>query len=200
MTAQIADRVRHRGSDFSLARVDGSGLFDPAAYGITPQALHSACWRGYYCTYGIEGGRLVLKRVQIGLQGDQQALAARGEGPRLLNALPHPGDSRQSFFYDSLAAPLAFTGGLLLGRDFIRNLYVHMGYHPAWKYQQVLELLFEEGVLRAEYDRSEAMADIRTALTPESLRPRRGDRDELRAWIERCFSLRYRRTTEQPDH
>jgi hypothetical protein len=66
-----------------------------------------------------------------------------------------------------------------------------MGYHPAWKSQQVLELLFEEGVLRAGHDRSAAMADIRTAITPDILRPHRGEPDELRAWIERCFSLRY---------
>ena len=45
-----------------------------------------------------------------------------------------------------------------LADGFIQNLYVHMGFHPAWKYREVHELLFEDGRLLHAQDRSAAMA------------------------------------------
>jgi hypothetical protein len=56
-----------------------------------------------------------------------------------------------------------FTGGLLLGAGFIRELYVHMGHQPAWKYTEVLELTFDDGRLTLVHDRSELMGQRRAA-------------------------------------
>ena len=42
--------------------------------------------------------------------------------------------------YADVNYPIAYTGGLLLARGFIQKLYEHMGFHPAWKYEQVIEL------------------------------------------------------------
>jgi len=49
-----------------------------------------------------------------------------------------------------------FSGSLVLGHGFIKELYDHMGFHPRWKYTTVLEMEFEEGRLIAVADESEA--------------------------------------------
>lgn len=192
MTAQVSDTVRYFGLDFSLAGISGDGLFEPAEHGLSPVAISTACWRGYYCTYLVQEDRLLLDTLHVGLQGQDAALAARGDGPLLFGARPGYHEQDRCFVYASLDAPVPFTGGLLLGRDFIHELYVHMGFHPAWKFRQVHELLFEQGRLLEAFDRSEAAAEVRRGLTPDDLRP--GDPSKIAEWIERTFSLRYERS------
>ncbi|MEM4721362.1 MAG: hypothetical protein QXT73_04810 [Candidatus Methanomethylicaceae archaeon] len=41
-----------------------------------------------------------------------------------------------------------FIGKLRLAKDFIQELYVHMGFQKPSAYQTVLDLLFEEGYLK----------------------------------------------------
>jgi hypothetical protein len=66
--------------------------------------------------------------------------------------------------YQNLNISIPYTGSILLGTDFIRELYVHMGFHPAWKYNTVVELTFENGKLIRESDISEAMARLRQTM------------------------------------
>ena len=77
--------------------------------------------------------------------------------------------------YDGLREPIRFSGGLLLGEGFIEKLYVHMGFHPAWKYKTVREVIFEEGRVTEDLDRSREMKDLRARLTSEPLQPGLGD-------------------------
>ena len=62
--------------------------------------------------------------------------------------------------YSNLREPLPFTGGLLLARDFVEELYVHMGFQPAWKFRDVREVMFEDGKVRTTTDRSAALAEV----------------------------------------
>ena len=66
--------------------------------------------------------------------------------------------------YEGLNCHLEYSGGVLLAQGFIWTLYVHMGFHPAWKYENVIELIFESGILKDEYDRSNEMAEIREMI------------------------------------
>src|SRR6185369_6985257 len=100
-----------------------------------------------------------------------------------------------SSFYEDLDYHLEYSGGLLLADGFIRELYVHMGFHPAWKYEHVVELVFEGGILRAEHDRSARVAEIRRQMVSESEQePRKGmpSREEIAKFVERAFDRRYR--------
>jgi hypothetical protein len=145
---------------------------------------------------------LLITELGIGLT--EEALAAL---PRLQGLAPHKryDDGRvwrggvwvekkiESFewFFEPLTLPVPFTGGLLVGRDFIRELYVHMGHHPAWKCKQVVELTFVDGRLESMQRRSEAMAELREQLKHGDS-PRRGaEKEEVTAWIESTFSRRY---------
>lgn len=69
---------------------------------------------------------------------------------------------------------------MLLGRGFIRELYVHMGFDPAWKYEEVHELLFREGALTEAADRSAGMAALREKMRGDPLKPgTRASRGEI---------------------
>jgi len=86
--------------------------------------------------------------------------------------------------YHGLAHPLPFTGGVLAVRDFIPEMYMHMGHHPAWKYRVVRELVFERGELMDDFDRSAAVAKLRDTLGSDTDRP-----DD--AALRRCFKIDY---------
>lgn len=210
MTAQISDTFCYRGKPYALAGIHGSGLFDPEQHQIKPVMISTACWRGYYCTYEVEDGGLFLTQVHLGLGEEDAATAAKGEGPRLFGKIPsryteygHRQDLRsgkvtaswESWDYkvEGIREPVGFSGGLLLGDDFIREMYVHMGFHPAYKFRVVHELVFDSGRLVEEHDRSAQMSEFREMLSARSLEPgQEASRAEIERWIKRCFSLEYK--------
>jgi hypothetical protein len=141
MTAQFSDTVRYADADWHLAGVNGGELFDPARHGVAVRPAGSACWRGFICSYAIADGELHLDDVH---------LATQGAAPALLGRAPTAGRQTLGFTasYRALAHVVDITGGLLLGRDFIRELYVHMGFHPAWKYRHVVEVTLDQNYFR----------------------------------------------------
>jgi hypothetical protein len=209
MTAQISDVVVYRAKPHSVAGINGSGLFDPAEHGIRPIAISTACWRGYHCTYDVVGNTLLLRQVNIGLGDEDRALAERGEGPKLFGQAPRrytvhghsldlgTGEVKTSwesddFLYSGLLEVVPFSGGLLLGAAFLWDLYVHMGFHPAWKFREVHELIFERGRVVKAADRSAEMAEFRERLANRPLEPSDPEnQEEIERWVERCFSLKY---------
>jgi hypothetical protein len=186
MTAQVPDSVRINGMNFDLCGVRGEGLFDPGRYGIQTLAPHTACWRGFVCGYAVVKQRLVLDDLQLWSEPrrwpDIRPLLEEFFGERL--AID---DGQTSVNAKGLACPLPFTGGLLLGDDFVEELHVRLGFQPAYKYRHVLELTFESGLLLSQTDRSIEMEEIR-------LRKGRGDdqrRQDLVGWINDCFRIDY---------
>lgn len=190
MTAQINDRVFHCGRRYSLAGMNGEGLFDPSDYGLKPESCLSACWRGYHVDYEVRDSTLLLTSVTIGLSLPDKLLASRGQlpfAPGVIMGKPKFGLGT----IEGLSSSVPYTGGLLIADNFIRELYVHMGFHPAWKFQDVRELIFEHGRLLEDHDRSSAMAALRERLAAEPLRPDIERSREVGSWIERCFSRNY---------
>jgi hypothetical protein len=210
VTAQISDRFHYRKKPRSLAGVGGSGLFDPARHGITPRMISTACRRGFHCGYEVGDDGLYLTEVHIGLGEEDAAAAARGDGPYLFGKVPrrytvhgHRQDVRTGevttsweswdFRVEGVRELVPFTGGLLLGDGFIRELYVHMGFHPAYKFRVVHELVFDAGRLVEEHDRSAQMAEFREMLSAGSLEPgSRASKAEIEQWVGRCFSQEYK--------
>ena len=183
MTAQINDVVRHAGDDWGLAGANGKPLFEPKAFGLEVRAASSACWRGFICRYELRDDQLFLDEVAIALDGTPPVLLGREpETPR-----------RESGFtarYRNIGAQVPFTGGLLLARGFIRQHYVHMGFHPAWKYAEVIEAELDTGHVVRFLDCSSAMAEIRQRLAGKDM-PAGAARQEVLLWIARTFARRY---------
>jgi hypothetical protein len=178
MTAQISDTFVYREREYSLAGINGSGLFDPAEHGIIACMLSTACWRGYYCTYEVTNGALFLTQLNIGLSRSSY-LVDVGEGPILFGRTPSqytlhswnsylkedkPSQLVAECFFDNLREFVPLTGGVLLGADFIHKMYFHGGFQPAYKFHTVYELIFEKGKLVKEVDRSAEMTELREAI------------------------------------
>jgi hypothetical protein len=86
--------------------------------------------------------------------------------------------------------PIRFDGTMLIGCDFIPELYVHMGFRPAHKYKEVWELEFERGRLINKKDVSEIMKAHRQKHV--QILPDPSDTKKLNDWIADTFSRRKR--------
>ena len=121
--------------------------------------------------YAIEDGQLVLGEMAV---GKGETLPINGVLP-VLDTRPH------SYFavYRGLHLPVAFTGGILAGKDFVRALYVHMGFQKPHTFETLLEFRFEEGKVISLTDHSPRMAAIRQKMTDEHQRWEAAHRAEL---------------------
>ena len=194
VTAQIPDTVLLEGRELAIAGVQGTGLFDPLDHGLAPRMIHTACWRGYLCRYAVADGELVVDQLTLGAGStlDEQEIT------RTTTVLGgHADTSERGLVYRDLNRPVPFTGGLLLGAGFVQSTYVHMGFHPAWKFEQVAELLAEGGRVTAVADRSEEMARLRERIQADQTADPDGGRG-LPDWIERTFTLDYSRSVTPP--
>jgi hypothetical protein len=186
MTAQFPDQVQYNDHSYSIAGQNGEPPFAPEKFNLKPVGTCTACWRGYVCHYVIRDNVLYL---------DQLYLSTMGHPQILLNVVPQQDPEKIKIFdayYEGITYKTHFTGGLLLGDDFINELYVHMGFHPAWKFRNVYELIFEDGHLIQEHDRSEAMLTLRKKMGSSKQIPLFGSkRKDIKNWISQCFSLEY---------
>lgn len=192
MTAQINDIVFHSGTKFAITAIAGSGLFEPCTYGFKPKMMHTACRRGYYLQYQIVNGQLLLAKATINLTGEEEITARKELGPLLFGKIPSQTTNRNGWDYDGLEQPIGFSGGILLGSDFIDDLYVHMGFQYPWKYRLLFEAIFEWGRLLECHDRSAAMAVLRSDFKHQLSYPELGlGGEKFKTAFDKCFSLNY---------
>jgi hypothetical protein len=200
MTAQFHDTILINEKEFSIVGVNGAGLFTPQSVGITPLGIMSACWRGYLCQYKINANALILDGLKLSFgifEGSgQDRKFIRQTSPAINGVNPNTPTGKLPAFsnlYEQLNLSVHFTGGLLAGDGFIQKLYVHMGFHPAWKYQNVFELLFDNGNVWEIRDVSQKMEQIRNKMSASPLEPDflKTSKQEREAWIEKTFKLNY---------
>jgi hypothetical protein len=160
MTAQMPDSVRIGGRRYDLCEISGGGLFDPADHDIATEAPDTACWRGFICGYTVSHQQLLLDDLELWSEPSRWA-HNRTQLELVFGERISLDDDRHRAGATGLAHPIPFTGSLLIARDFIEDLYVHMGLQEAHNYREVLELTFESGRLLTNTDRSEEMAEIR---------------------------------------
>lgn len=190
MTAQIHDSFLFKDQEYSIVGVNGQGLFCPMDYGLDPLGLCSACWRGFLCQYFLKNGRLYLNWLRINRSYDAQTAP-------VVNGV-HPESPPEDYpifdtYYKNLNLEIMFSGGMLLGTGFIHELYAHMGFHPAWKFETVYELIFNKGIVEEIWDVSEKVTKIRNGMLEKSSDQKNINDDEtLMNWIKSTFRLDYR--------
>jgi hypothetical protein len=180
VTAQIPDALLLNDQRFSLVGVNGSGLFEPSTFGMHPFSRITSCWRGFVCEYQIVQNKFLLHKLQINLDG---------EAP-LINGVKSLAQERGIFnrVYEALDLPVAFTGNLLAASGFIQELYVHMGFHPAWKYRTVFELVISDGHVLETRDVSGSMEQIRKEMVRSPLQPGvNATKVQIDKWIASAF-------------
>jgi hypothetical protein len=201
MTAQFPDTIGFSGKEYDIAGVNGDGLFTPQPLGLMPVSTNSACWRGYICAYQILDDALILDALNISLGHDEGSGKERRfvaqRGPPINGVSPQTGAEKRSFlsgnYYEGLHLPIHFTGGILAGDGFIQELYVHMGFHPAWKYCTVFELIFDQGRSVEIRDVSSNLEQIRNRMVQKPLQPSpwMAGEELLPQWIEKTLRLDY---------
>ncbi len=201
MTAQINDTFQYRKNQYSIAGISEGELFDISVLDLKPSMASTACWRGYQAVFAVVQSRLVLETLHVNLRrpGEGKNRYEREPGPVINGVTPSPPTEEYDRFsnhYEGLNYHLQYSGGLLLADGFIQNLYVHMGFHPAWKYKTVIELVFDAGILKEEFDRSQRMAEIREMVTTSGKKGVSGEmpsEEEIKQFVKRAFDRRYRR-------
>ncbi len=119
----------------------------------------------------------------------------RPNGPTINSILPIEPNSWCGFncLYKNLNLPLQFTGGFLLGDGLIKQSGVNMGYHPFWNYESVVELIFENGMLKCAEDKSSVALAVREKYLVSGILGHKKIVDDVAVarWIEQSFSLNY---------
>jgi hypothetical protein len=184
MTAQIPDTLVLPDRSLSIVGVNGAGLFDPLGHDMQPAPHVTSCWRGYVCTYKTFYNKFLLDSLQINLQR---------EGPALNDIKPvFSGKNTFDNMYNNLNLPVDFSGGILAAGDFIQQLYVHMGFHPAWKYRTVFELILSHGYVMETRDVSAQIEHIRKEMVKSPLEPGvHATKEQIQEWVAGTFQLDY---------
>jgi hypothetical protein len=158
MTAQITDSLHYAGTEYTLCECDGGPLFTPEAHGLQPVMMHTACWRGFYLSYELTE-KLLLRELTIQL--DPATIAKGRPYPRFEGVLAKKDKHGGGRTYGGLSLAVPFSGAMLIGHDFVEELYEHGGFPPAWKFVRVFELILSEGKLEHAHDRSAEAAAVR---------------------------------------
>ncbi|MFW9793459.1 MAG: hypothetical protein ACFFEE_04080 [Candidatus Thorarchaeota archaeon] len=183
MTGQIADQVRYNGEVYSLVGVNGEGLPVPADFGMKTTMASTACWRGYQMFYDCLNDELILDAM---LANPDEVKPVNGVKPR--NTKDSWGFNQ---LYENIGFKTKFTGHILVGRNFVQEMYVHMGFQSAESYRDVLELDVEDGNIVNVINLRDVMEQRRLQGRHKPTSPLSMEETDLYSWIEDRFSQDY---------
>ena len=189
MTAQMADKFRYEGEEYQLVGIDGSELYTAQDLGLEPKVASTACWRGHVMTYDCIDNVLVLDEMLI---RTDEASPINGVNPKDPTYVVEGVEYKLSMFshmYEGLRLKTKFTGSLMLGNDFIKSMYVHMGYQRAIAFRKILEIDVENGTITSVRDLSDEMEKRRLEDRDKGARPAQHESTE--EWISDTFSQEY---------
>lgn len=187
VTGQTSDAIQFEEQPFAITDVVGKGMYNPIDYGIEVQWKDTGCYRGYVCKYKIVNSSIRLDEVELGLNDSDAASTLKGEGPLVFGKAPirdvHEGELINAHKekrgpsiwlssyhrYGNIDTEMPFTGGLLVGAEFIQELHLNTGMQAPHKYSQVFELIFDSGRLLLSKDHSEKMNGFREELSNREL-------------------------------
>ena len=154
MTAQISDTFLFKGDKYSLIGMTEGVLATPAQFGMEPEMLHTACYRGFYATYELTEEALYLRQLTL--------RERNGKYLPIGEKRPEKGDYQAT--YRGLSEVIPFTGKIRLAKDFIEELYIHMGYQKPSAFKTVLDITLKGGRVVEIKDRSQEMEERRGAF------------------------------------
>ena len=149
MTAQLSDGIRFNGYTYHLVGGQGGPLATPHFFGMESEMLSTACYHGYHALYELVDGTLVLREFTLRETHGRFALID-GIAPVVFNGQGN---------YRGLHLLIPYTGTLRLGFGSIRD--VDSVRSRVISYQQVLDVVLENGAVRTTRDRSAEVAEKR---------------------------------------
>ena len=147
MTGQISDSFLYKGKTYAITGYTGGELFSPLDFGLFPKPATTACWRGFVLYFTVLDDYLTLVDMEINAE---DALEING-------VKPHIREETFRLHYQDLNLKINYTGKIRIATDFIKSMYVHMGFQRSIAYETVIELKFQDGALISEKDLSQKM-------------------------------------------
>ncbi|MHA1680452.1 MAG: hypothetical protein ACTSUE_05550 [Promethearchaeota archaeon] len=182
MTGQISDKVKFKNEEYELIGINGTGLFEPEQFGINPFGSCTACWRGYIMIYECKENEFLLKHMRVSTKEKPQSIKG---------VKAKPSKDFLMYTYNNLNLKTEFTGTILIGKDFIRQMYVHMGFQRPICFKKVLEFTIENGNITAMKNLSSEIKQQREQNSNEGAEPSSHDEEDVNEWIKGTFSRDY---------
>jgi hypothetical protein len=183
MTGQVPDKLIYNKSSYSIVGLKGEGLPSPFDFNLEPVSPNTANWRGFIMTYCIVEKHLNLHEMNVTVKD------IKGKPP-VINEVKPKLEKKELILltYDNLKLKTQFTGKILIAKDFIDSMYVHMGFQSPISFETVFELEFRKGELISTLDLSKKMKEYRNLNISDG---KLGPTENLQEWIARTFSLDY---------
>lgn len=197
MTGQIPDEFLFQGERYAITGINGPTLFNPFDYGIRTRSASTACWRGFQAFYTILNNKLVIENLFLNSKEEKRINGIKPKKKTDFSAdeeAPFFGDF--TYYYLKLNLELNFTGSLLIAKEFINSMYVHMGFQRPIAYRTVYELTFENGQLVKTVNKSKEMEKRRKDDSQKGANPKSRKEEDIKEWISESFSLSYEKTSE----
>jgi len=181
MTAQMPDELEYNGETYSIIGVKGEGLFEARDLGLIPLPSSTACWRGNIMKYRCEEKQLILDEIIVNSKNT----------PTINGVDPQPNSPSFNYTYRNLNLMIKFTGGILIAKDFIQSMYVHMGFQRPIAFEKVIEIQMEEGNIISVKNLSHEMEKLRNKNPDEGSQPESSSKEDIGKWVEKTFSRDY---------
>ena len=183
MTGQVSDSLIFQSNSYSIVGLKGEGLPSPFDFNLKPISPNTANWRGFLMTYIVIKDHLQLHEMHVWVEQVEEKYP-------LINDISPKVEKKGIIHlsYDNLKLNTEFTGKILIAKDFIDSMYVHMGFQSPLSFETVIELEFLNGKLLLVNDLSEKMKKYRKKNFSDGKIPPTRD---IQAWIARTFSLDY---------
>jgi hypothetical protein len=130
------------------------GLEAPEQFGMQPEKLSTACYRGFFATYEVADDGLYLQELTLREANDNY---------KPINGI-HAEKQEYQATYQNFKFLVTFSGKLRLARDFVKELYVHMGFQKPTAFKTLYDLALEDGRVVEIKDRSKEMEMKRGAF------------------------------------
>jgi hypothetical protein len=185
MTAQIPDEFTYNGEKFSLVGLRGNGLPTPEDFGVHPYFRCTACWRGFVMKYQFTDNHLILDGMLVNVKKPPKINGVEPQNAK------ETGNSIFDYSYQNLNLKTEFTGSVLLAKDFIQQMYIHMGFQRPMAFRTVVEFQVENGDITEIRDLSKKMEKEREKNIYKGAQPRSDSNEDIENWIKKTFSLDY---------
>ena len=93
--------------------------------------------------------------------------------------------------YKNINMPISYTGKILLGNGFMHEYYIHMGFQRGWAYKELVEFIFEDGVLLECNDLSHIAKAQRDTIKKHGEDSPYPDDGDIPKFVNESFSLDY---------
>jgi len=184
VTAQVPDKVIYKEEKFDLVGVSGNELLNPEIFGIKLMSAGTACYNGYILTFKCDNDEFILDELLIRTREEPVNIngvkAEKYEGP-LKFMFSHE--------YKNLQLKTNFTGEIYIARDFIEEMYVHMGYQSPTAFRKVFGFIIKDDKIIEVKDLSKIMEEKRIEDPHKDSYPTNPeDGENIQEWVTRKFS------------